>query len=206
MSYGLCIRTVEEAFRCVVASKRATRAMEDILLPKPPGPASLWSIPYRGCMDTSKEFRVLCPPVWSLYTLSRKRNPQQRGEPSPQNQADHGQEPCRVTAISQYRWLSPYHHASLTAAQEDAEKVLAGAMSIHTRIQAYVATFPHLTSVREKLSSDRFGFDIFEASNGEMQLLEIDPSGVMSGSGMIHGGRLSAFSFLGFYRGRNIED
>lgn len=138
MSYSLSIGTVNEAFRCVVASKRATRAMEDILLTKPPGPASLWSIPYRGCMDTSKEFRVFCPPVWSLYTLSRKRNPQQRGETSPQNQADHGQEPCRVTAISQYRWLSPYHHASLTTAEEDAEKVLAGAMSIHTQIQAYV--------------------------------------------------------------------
>jgi hypothetical protein len=228
--YSSAIRTVGDALQRISASKRAARALEHILLEKAPGPARLFFIPYNKHMDTSREFRVFCPPVWSLTGLLDKRN--HRGEAAPrvhttdeqavgcvlpreyalpscssdhveQNEArvtdSNDAKPAylhqqdgdkhslgRITAISQYRWHAPYHRPSLTSAQVDAAKALTAAQSIHAQIISHAASLeslPDSTGVLQKLLSEGFVFDIFEAPNGEMQLLEINPFGAMSGCG-----------------------
>lgn len=224
------IRTVEDALHRISTSKRAIRALEGILLGEAPGPARLFFIPHNKHMDTSREFRVFCPPVWSLTGLLDKQN--RRGEAAPrvhttdeqavrhalpgeyalpscssdhveQNEArvtdSNDAKPAylhqqdgdkhslgRITAISQYRWHTPYHRPSLTSAQADAAKALAAAQSIHAQIISHAASLeslPDSTGVLQKFLSEGFVFDIFEAPNGEMQLLEINPFGAMSGCG-----------------------
>lgn len=225
--YSSAIRTVGDALQRISASKRAARALEHILLEKAPGPARLFFIPHNKHMDTSREFRVFCPPVWSLAGLL-----DERGEAAPRvhttdehavghvlpgehtlpsSSSDHVEQnegrvmdsndakPAylhqqdgdkhslgRITAISQYRWHAPYHRPSLISAQADATKALTAAHSIHARIISHATSLeplPDSTSVLQKLLSEGFVFDIFEAPNGEMQLLEINPFGAMSGCG-----------------------
>jgi hypothetical protein len=129
-------------------------------------------------MDTSREFRVFCPPVWTLSALSNKRH----GRATQSRSNDREPSLGRITAISQYRWHSPYHRPSLAAAQTDAAKVLACGNSIYAQILAYAAKLPD-AGVLQRLRTEGFVFDIFEASSGEMQLLEINPFGAMSGCG-----------------------
>jgi hypothetical protein len=173
--YTSTIRTIEDALQRICASRRATRALEDIVLP---GPTRLLFIPHNKHMDTSREFRVFCPPLWTLSALSSNH----LREATPNQSRDDGYTPGRITAISQYRWHSPWHRPSLAAAQKDAEKALADAKSIHSEILTYAATLPD-QSVLQKMHSEGFVFDIFETTNGDMQLLEINPFGAMSGCG-----------------------
>jgi hypothetical protein len=176
--YASSIRTIEDALQRISASKRAIRALEDILLKKAPGPARLFFVPHNEHMDTSREFRVFCPPVWTLSALSNKRH----GRATQSRSNDREPSLGRITAISQYRWHSPYHRPSLAAAQTDAAKVLACGNSIYAQILAYAAKLPD-AGVLQRLRTEGFVFDIFEASSGEMQLLEINPFGAMSGCG-----------------------
>jgi hypothetical protein len=176
--YTSPVRTIEDALQRICASKRAIRALEDIVLKKAPGPARLLFIPHNKHMDTSREFRVFCPPLWTLSTLSSNH----LREATPNQSRDDGHTLGRITAISQYRWHSPYHRPSLAAAQKDAEKALADAKSIHSKILAHAATLPD-QSVLQKMHTEGFVFDIFETTNGDMQLLEINPFGAMSGCG-----------------------
>lgn len=208
--YASSVRQVEEALQRICASKRAARAIEHIILRKAPGPARLLFVPHNKHMDTSREFRVFCPPVWTLSALS---NEHRRGVTSsmlsqdavvlcPLNgveqdekqetasedtkpldliqQTDEKRRLGRVTAISQYRWHSRYHRPS--TAEQDAEKALAAAQSIYSNISTHAASSLD-PAVLQKLRAEGFVFDIFEASNGEMQLLEINPFGAMSGCG-----------------------
>ena len=55
-------------------------------------------------------------------------------------------------------------------------------MSIHSRILTHAATLPD-KSVLQRLRTEGFVFDIFEAANGDTQLLEINPFGAISGCG-----------------------
>ena len=181
--YSSSIRTVADALQRICASKRAIRALEDLLLEESPGLASLFFIPYNRHMDTVREFRVFCPPVWSLSALSNQLIQKHHDDAPTKGQSTDGQPLGRITAISQYRWHPPYHRPSLPAAQADAEKALAAATSIHSQIQTYAATMSRLTGVQEKLLNEGFVFDIFESLNGSMQLLEINPFGAMSGCG-----------------------
>jgi hypothetical protein len=133
-------------------------------------------------MDTSREFRVFCPPVWSPSALSDKYKHRHRGEAT-QIQRNDGQPLGRITVISQYRWHAPYHGQSLAAVEADAEKVLTAATSIHARILSHAATSTDSRDILQRLRTEGFVFDVFEAANGEMQLLEINPFGAMSGCG-----------------------
>jgi len=176
--YTSTVRTIEDALQRICASKRAIRALEDIVLKKAPGPARLLFIPHNKHMDTSREFRVFCPPLWTLSALSSNH----LREATPNQSRNNGHTLGRITAISQYRWHSPYHRPSLATAQKDAEKALADAKSIHSEILAHAATLPD-QSVLQKMHTEGFVFDIFETTKGDMQLLEINPFGAMSGCG-----------------------
>jgi hypothetical protein len=228
--YSSAIRTVGDALQRISASQRAARALEHILLGKATGPAKLFFIPHNKHMDTSREFRVFCPPVWSLARSLDKQNhcgeaaprvhttdeqavghvlPEEYALPScssdhvKQNEAwvtdSNDAKPAylhqqggdkyslgRITAISQYRWHAPYHRPSLISVQADAAKVFTAAQSIHAQIISHAVSLeslPNTACVLQKFLSEGFVFDIFEAPNGDMQLLEINPFGAMSGCG-----------------------
>lgn len=65
--YTSTIRTIEDALRRICASRRAIEALKDIVLL---GPTRLLFIPHNKHMNTSREFRVFCPPLWTLSALS----------------------------------------------------------------------------------------------------------------------------------------
>jgi hypothetical protein len=87
----------------------------------------------------------------------------------------------RVAAISQYRWFEASYVKDRADATKTAERVFQGAMSIHGRILQHAgkATF----AVQEKLRSEGFVFDILDTEAGNIQLVEINPFGAMSGCG-----------------------
>ena len=153
------ILTIEDVLMRICTSNRGIKALRDIEEKNIPGPARLFLVPFNKNMNTMREFRGFCPPAAAS------------APPIP-----------RISAISQYSWHRPYHRSNPLSAQEDAEKVCLAAQYHHSIILGHAGELRD-AQVLESLRMEGFVFDIFEAENGEMQLLEINPFGVMSGCG-----------------------
>jgi len=104
-------------------------------------------------MDSGREDRVFCPP-----TLSK------------------------VTAISQYRWLGPSYVKDGKDAKETAERAYKGATAIHACVLQHAETNTN-NFFREKFKSEGFVFDVLDIKSGEIQLVEVNPFGAVSGCG-----------------------
>jgi hypothetical protein len=120
--------------------------------------------PWDESMDPAKEFRVFVPPPAALGNLQPHVND------------------LRISAISQYRW----HHAftapfDLTV-QEVVDCVAEGAQRMLTELVAYIATELD-ASMREAVLKYGFSFDVVLKEGREVELVEINPFGAMSGCG-----------------------
>ena len=147
------VTSLDDVLTALYTSKRAVAELRDIIAGSNSRPARLFLLPYNDGMKAAREFRVFCPPVRE-----------------------------RVTAISQYRWFEPFYVRDAHEAGPTAERVWKGATRIHKQILEYAERLSS-TNVKKKLRSEGFVFDVFETERGEVQLIEINPFGAMSGCG-----------------------
>jgi hypothetical protein len=87
-----------------------------------------------------------------------------------------------VAAISQYRWHAAFAVKDPALAALSAERVYRGSIDLHTRILEHAEQLED-GSVAEKLEAEGFTFDVVETTAGEIQLVETNPFGAMSGCG-----------------------
>lgn len=113
-----------------------------------------------GGMDPMREFRVFVPPPGARLS-----------------------EEMKISAISQYRWwtpfVSPYPDSDFAAT---ASKVLCEAEKIFEEILAFVKTELG-EEIGKSLWKYGFSFDIIVKEGGQVQLVELNPFGAMSGCG-----------------------
>ena len=145
--------SLDDILTSLYTSERAIAALKDIAAGTTLGPARLFLLPYNSSMDQAREFRVFCPPTRE-----------------------------RITAISQYRWFQPFYIRDVDKAKRAVERIREGATRIHRQILEHAEGLPD-KRVKEKLRSEGFVFDVFETEGGEVQLIEINPFGAMSGCG-----------------------
>ena len=145
--------SLDDLLTALYTSKRAVAELVDILADSHARPARLFLLPYDDRMDPTREFRVFCPPARE-----------------------------RITAISQYRWFAPFYVSDALEAGRTAERVWNGATQIHKQILEHADGLLN-SIVKEKLRSEGFVFDVFETERGEVQLIEVNPFGAMSGCG-----------------------
>jgi hypothetical protein len=62
------------------------------------------------------------------------------------------------------------------------ERVFKGVTQIHALVLTHAENHTN-EFVQEKLRTEGFTFDILDASNGDIQLVEVNPFGAMSGCG-----------------------
>ena len=90
--------------------------------------------------------------------------------------------PCggRVSAISQYQWHSIWYHGTKEAAAQErvSRRVLEGAEEIHAQILAH-------SMMTDSMRRRGFSFDVLEngGGDGDIQLIELNHFGAMSGCG-----------------------
>lgn len=90
--------------------------------------------------------------------------------------------PCggEISAISQYQWHSLWHHGTEEALEQErvTRRVLEGAEAIHAQIMAH-------SNMTESMRKRGFSFDVLEkdGEGGDVQLIELNHFGAMSGCG-----------------------
>lgn len=149
------VQTVADIINRACTSLRVAQSLRDMLDDErdPFQKANVFLVPFNPAMHPSREFRVFCPPRIG-----------------------------RISAISQYRW----HERSTTNNLEDvaksAERIYEGSVNIYAQITRHAERLEDV-SVLEKMRSEGFTFDVLETPAGEIQLVEINPFGAMSGCG-----------------------
>jgi hypothetical protein len=117
-------------------------------------------------MDVEREFRVFVPPP-----LARL----------PDRQLDSvGMKDVRISAISQYRWTAPLHGAFKPT--DTVERLVPGAQHVLHQIIEFAEECVD-TEVQMMLVRYGFSFDVIIKEGGEVQLVEINPFGALSGCG-----------------------
>lgn len=120
-------------------------------------------------MDAAYEFRVFVPPP-------RVRLENRRVD-------EVGLRDLRISAISQYRWVLPFQSPFPDrGVEETAERVYDGAQGIFRQISEF-AEKEVVFEIREMLLRYGFSFDVIVKKGGEMQLVELNPFGALSGCG-----------------------
>ena len=147
------IKSLDDVLAALYTSKRATTELKEMIAEPSSRPARLFLLLYTDRMDPAREYRVFCPP--------RKE---------------------RITAISQYRWFEPFYIRDAKGAERAADKIWKGALRIHEQILQHAEGLCN-ANVKEKLRSEGFVFDVFEGDANDVQLIEINPFGAMSGCG-----------------------
>ncbi|KAK0453139.1 hypothetical protein EV421DRAFT_1700892 [Armillaria borealis] len=135
-------------------SRRACRALAGELKRRKGQPVNLFLLPFNHDIDPAWEYRVFVPPSESVLSVS---------------------------AISQYRWHKPFYEADRSAGMCRAKEVYAGAIRILELILEHAESLPQ--QVRDTMQREGLVFDVFQTSGGEVQLMEINPFGAMSGCG-----------------------
>jgi hypothetical protein len=149
------VETATDVIYRVCTSLRAAQALQDVIDNEkdPFQKANAYVVPFNTDMDPSWEFRVFCSPLIG-----------------------------RIAAISQYRWHQPFAVSDPGEAAKKAQKIYKASMDIYARITRHAERLED-KSVAEKLRMEGFTFDVLETPTGEVQLVEINPFGAMSGCG-----------------------
>lgn len=149
------VQSAADIINRACTSLRAAQALEDILNNEsdPFQKANIFLVPFNPAMDPSREFRVFCPPLVG-----------------------------RISAISQYNWHKPSTTMSLEDVAKRAEKIYEASRGIYTQITRHSNNLRDVSLV-EKMRTEGFTFDVLETPAGEIQLVEINPFGAMSGCG-----------------------
>ena len=151
-------RTIEDLIGRIVSSLRACHALEDTLKPGVVDKVRLYLLPFRKDIDPGREYRVFCPPGSGVH---------------------------QIAAISQYRWHEPWQGGAEGETREQAaDRVLEGAKLLHVSIVRHAWALEEMgdASLWENLQKEGFTFDVFDA-RPEVQLVEVNPFGAMSGCG-----------------------
>lgn len=146
-------RYVVDFVEKLCTSMRATTAIRDILDEGPETKPRLYLVPYNKDMDPGREFRVFCPPPTG-----------------------------KIAAISQYRWTEPLDICIPETAQAYAQKVYTGASEIHREIMDHAEKLED-ASILQTIRREGFSFDVAMPPAGQVQFVEINPFGAMSGCG-----------------------
>lgn len=147
------VGSLDDLIDRLYTSMRAIRAITDVLEEDPQGKPKIFLMPFNAAMDGSRECRVFCPP---------HRN--------------------RISAISQYRWTSPFKFRNPANAQEEAQEIYSAACVLHQRILEHAERSVD-SETRKRIRDEGFTFDILRPASGKVQLVEINPFGAMSGCG-----------------------
>ncbi|KAJ9296537.1 hypothetical protein DTO271G3_5235 [Paecilomyces variotii] len=147
------VESLDNLIDRLYTSMRAIRAITDILEEDPREKPKIFLIPFNAAMDCSRECRVFCPP---------HKN--------------------RVAAISQYRWTEPFIFRDAATAQQEAHEIYSAACILHSQILEHAERTVE-AETRKKMQDEGFTFDILRATSGDIQLVEINPFGAMSGCG-----------------------
>lgn len=153
---------VEDVIRRLVTSSRAVAVLEDhrslVKEKKTAGKAKIFLLLFREDVKSGKEYRVFCPP-------------------SPR-----GLEDSRVTAVSQDRCHEQFSGSRVGETTEAmAHRVLDGILKIHKKILERAAT--SLFWLQFRMEKEGFVFDVFDPEDREVQFVEMNPFGAMSGCG-----------------------
>lgn len=179
------VDSVDGVVRRLVTSRRAVTALEDHMRlvggMNVHERAKIFLFPFRGNVMSGREYRVFCPP-------------------SPK-----GMEYNRVTAVSQDRYHELFFGSRVgESTKVTARRVLDGILKIHRRIlETAVKGLPWL---EYRIKEERFVFDVFDPVDGEVQFVEMNPFGAMSGCGsaLFHWIK-DAMLLYGFEGAREIE-
>ncbi|GAD93583.1 hypothetical protein TRV_02338 [Paecilomyces variotii No. 5] len=147
------VESLDDLIDRLYTSMRAIRAIADILEEDPHEKPKVFLIPFNTAMDRSRECRVFCPP---------HKN--------------------RVSAISQYRWTEPFTFRDAEPAQQEAQDIYSAACVIHSQILEHAERKTDVET-RKSIQDDGFTFDVLKPASGDIQLVEINPFGAMSGCG-----------------------
>lgn len=151
------VETAADIIDRVCTSLRAAQALQDIIEDErdPFQKANIFLVPFNAAMDPSREFRVFCPPLIG-----------------------------RIAAISQYRWHRPVAVKDLEFEDHTkrGERIYEASVNIYAQITRYAERLEDV-SVMEKMGTQGFTFDVLETPTGDIQLVEINPFGAMSGCG-----------------------
>jgi hypothetical protein len=120
--------------------------------------------PWNDEMDTASEFRVFVPP------------PAARGITNAHTGA------LRVSGVSQYKWHDVLSLPFEMSVEEVVERVSSGAKGMLARIAEYISAELEADIV-DLLLRYGFSFDVALREDGNVQLVEINPFGAMSGCG-----------------------
>jgi hypothetical protein len=166
--------TVQEVIEKICSSMRAygclQRESEDARKENREVKIELVLNKWDDTMDTSREYRVFVPPPLAKLP---GRAP---GSVGSQN--------MKISAISQYRWHSPYVPPYPdTGLEETAQNIEKAAKEILQQILDFMNT-DISNEVRTMLIRYGFTFDIIIKEGGEAQLVEINPFGALSGCGV----------------------
>ncbi|KAL1847898.1 hypothetical protein Plec18167_004862 [Paecilomyces lecythidis] len=147
------VESLDDLIDRLYTSMRAIRAITDILEEDPHEKPKVFLIPFNTAMDCSRECRVFCPP---------HKN--------------------RISAISQYRWTEPFTFRDTATAQQEAQEIYSAACVLHSQILEYAERTAD-AETRKNIQDEGFTFDILRPASGDIQLVEINPFGAMSGCG-----------------------
>lgn len=120
--------------------------------------------PWNANMDPAFEFRVFVPP------------------PAARQVEDPTLTELEISAISQYRWHSPFTGVVGATIAQTADKVYDGALTILREIIEY-ANRSLSQDIRALLIKHGFSFDVTLQKGNEVQLVELNPFGALSGCG-----------------------
>ena len=151
-------RTLKHVITKLVTSVRAWRALEETLQGRNEQKARLYLLPFRPHMNPDREYRVFCPPKTGVH---------------------------RIAAISQYRWGQPWKGGNVgEQSEQTSQRVLEGTKQLHRNIVRHSETLREdgKAWVMENFVKDGFTFDVFDTGE-EIQLVEVNPFGAMSGCG-----------------------
>ncbi|KAJ7600659.1 hypothetical protein C8J56DRAFT_910926 [Mycena floridula] len=145
--------TSKESIANILCSSSRALGASELFKRNPDSPEQIYLLPWDDSMDPRREYRVFCPPL--------------------QN---------RVTAVSQYSWFQPFELDTSEDIAIRADRVVRGITEIHQQILKHAEETME-SSIREKLNTEGFVFDVLETQDGKVQLIELNPFGAMSGCG-----------------------
>ena len=119
--------------------------------------------PWNGEMDAGREFRVFVPPPVVHGAEAKLEN-------------------LKISAISQYRWSVVFAPVKGISTQQVAELITEGANKVLRDIIEH-ATDELKLEILELLVKYGLSFDVGLHGNNEIQLIEINPFGALSGCG-----------------------
>lgn len=123
--------------------------------------ARIFLLPFNKAMDPAREFRVFCAPPFG-----------------------------KITAISQYKWTSPFFTSDPEEIRECARLVYEGAMEMHDRLMQHAGTLDERdgSSIPDMMKEQGFTFDILLDRAGKIRLVEVNSFGAMGpcGSCLFH--------------------